>query len=76
MSSAATVVFKPTLATILSIQPDTAPVTIRGLAFECREGPAVVVSRTRHCRIAGCPITNVGGYAGGGVSVSGSDTVT
>ena len=66
-------VFVPTLATILSIQPDTAHVTIRGLAFECCEGTAVVVSRARHCRIAGCTVTNVGGYSGGGVSVSGSD---
>ena len=72
-SGASPHVLVPTLATILALQPDTAHVTIRGLTFECCEGTAVVVSKARHCRIAGCTIRNVGNYSGSGVSVSGSD---
>jgi len=61
----------PTLATILSIGPDTEHVTIRGLTFECCEGTAVAVRSSRHCRIAGCTIRNVGSYSGSGASLDG-----
>ena len=61
----------PTLATILSIGPDTEHVTIRGLTFECCEGTAVAVRKSRHCRVAGCTVRNVGNYSGSGVSIDG-----
>jgi len=61
----------PTLATIMSLGPDTEHVTIRGLTFECCEGTAVTVKNARHCRVAGCTIRNVGNYSGSGVSVDG-----
>lgn len=61
----------PTLATILSIGPDAEHVTIRGLTFECCEGTAVAVRTSRHCRVAGCTIRNVGNYSGSGVSIDG-----
>jgi len=61
----------PTLATILSLGPDTEHVTIRGLTFECCEGTAVAVRQSRHCRVAGCIIRNVGSYSGSGVSIEG-----
>lgn len=61
----------PTLATIMSLGPDTEHVTIRGLTFECCEGTAVAVRQSRHCGIAGCTIRNVGYYSGSGVSIEG-----
>jgi parallel beta-helix repeat protein len=61
----------PTLATIVSLGPDTEHVTIRGLTFECCEGTAVAVRQSRHCRIAGCTIRNVGYYSGSGVTIEG-----
>ena len=61
----------PTLATIMSLGPDTEHVTIRGLTFECCEGTAVAVRQSRHCRVAGCTIRNVGNYSGSGVSIEG-----
>jgi parallel beta-helix repeat protein len=63
----------PTLATILSLGPDTEHVMIRGLTFECCEGTAVSIGSARHCTIAGCTIRNVGNYSGTGVAVGGSD---
>ena len=61
----------PTLATIMSLGPDTEHVTIRGLTFECCEGTAIAVRNSRHCRVAGCVIRNVGNYSGSGVSIDG-----
>jgi len=63
----------PTLGTIVSLGPETAHVTIRGLTFECCEGTAVSLSNTRHCTVAGCTVRHVGGYGGSGIGVSGSD---
>ena len=64
-------VWVPTLATIFAIGPDTEHVTIRGLTFECCNGTAVAIRNSRHCRVAGCTIRNVGNSSGSGVSIEG-----
>ena len=63
-------VFVPTTRTILQILPNTSDLTIRGLTFECSEGTALTLQRTKTCTIAACTIRNVGDYHGSGVSVS------
>ena len=63
----------PTVTTILALAAGTEHVTIHGLTFACCEGTAITIAGGRHCTIQDCTITNVGGYSGGGVSVSGTD---
>ena len=43
--------------------------TLRGFTLECADGGAVVLTKTNHCRIAGCTVRNVGDFNGTGISV-------
>lgn len=61
----------PILRNLVEIGPGTAHVELRGLTLECGEGTAVSLRDTRHCRVAGCTIRNVGDYHGSGVSLHG-----
>jgi parallel beta-helix repeat protein len=63
-------VFIPTTRTILQVLPNTTDLTLRGLTFECSEGTALTLQRTKNCTVAACTIRNVGDYHGSGVSVS------
>ncbi len=63
-------VYAPTTRDILRFEGSDY-LTVRGLTFECAEGSAMVFSKSSHCRVFGCTVRNVSGFAGAGISVEG-----
>jgi hypothetical protein len=63
-------VYAPTMRTILELGEGTSNVVFRGFTFECCEGTAIVLNKTKNCLIAANIIRNVGDYNGSGVSVN------
>ena len=60
----------PAVGTLISIEPGTSYLTLRGLTLEGCTGEAVTLNRAVHCTIAGCTIRGVGDYHHGAVSVN------
>ncbi len=65
------VVYAPTLRTIMEFEKGASHVQVVGLTMECCEGTAVVLRETTRCLVAACTIRNVGDYHGSGVSIEG-----
>ena len=61
----------PVIDTLISLGPETAHVTIRGLDLACCSKTAVMLMKTTDCLVAGNTIHHTGELRGSGVSVVG-----
>lgn len=60
----------PRLDTFVRMRAGTKHVTIRGLSFTGCTETAVALTGTEHCVVAGCTITETGGWNGSGITLS------
>jgi hypothetical protein len=65
----------PKLTTFIRMAAGTKHVTIRGLSFTGCTETALGLNETEHCTIAGCILTEVGGWNGSGITISGKNNL-
>lgn len=60
-----------TLGSFVKIGKGASHLTLRGLTFSGCNDTAIAMDNAEHCLVAGCTLTTVGDFHGGGISISG-----